>query len=59
MVKKFKTINVSEKTKAMVKLCEEEYRTHHPELDAIPLSEDKIMFEVMKFYLPKHKRVTL
>lgn len=33
--------------------CETIYRKHHPELNNIPLSKNKILYEVFKFYLLK------
>jgi len=53
MVKRFESIAVWKQIKDLIVLCETEYRKNHPELDGIPLSKSKILFEVMIFYLPK------
>lgn len=31
--------------------CVTEYRRHHPELDKIPISRNKIIYEIAKYYL--------
>lgn len=33
--------------------CIEEYRKHHPEMDQVPITQNKIIYEVCSFYI-KH-----
>lgn len=37
----------------IVQQCEADYRSHHPELDKVPLSKNKIIYEMGKYYLEK------
>ena len=54
MSKNYTNIAVKPETKdKLISECMEEYRKHHPELDHIPISHDKILHEVCKYYLEK------
>jgi hypothetical protein len=44
-------IRIDEEVDEKVKLCKKLYREHHPEFDKIPLSKNKIINEMAKFYL--------
>lgn len=47
----YKNIILKKKTFYLYKYIEEEYREHHPELENIPLSKDKLTYEMAKFFL--------
>lgn len=52
MKKKYKIVNVEYGVHELIDLAQEEYRSHHPELDCMYLSKSKILYEVLKYYLP-------
>jgi hypothetical protein len=46
-----KTIVISFETYSLIRNnLEKEYRRHHKELDRIPLSIEKLMYEAIRFY---------
>jgi len=44
-------IRVTEQTKELIEQCESMYRKHHPEFDGVPLSRNKILLEMGRYYL--------
>jgi len=46
-----KLIRISKKTDSQFKDCIIEFLRHHPEMENIPISYEKIAYEVTKFYL--------
>jgi hypothetical protein len=52
----YKTIAIKQKTYDYVEDCEFVYRKAHPEFERIPISKEKILFEICKFYLDKTER---
>ena len=55
MSKQYYQIRVDEDTFHLITICEKLYREHHPELDKIPVSKNKMVFEISVFYLDKTK----
>lgn len=52
MVNNYVKLNIRKDTKELLlKSCVEEYRKYHPEIDKIPITQDKILYEVCRFYL--------
>jgi hypothetical protein len=47
----FHTIQVKKRTFIMLPLAKQEFLRHHPEWDYEMVSNDKIIFESLKFYL--------
>lgn len=47
----YKTAKIRNNTQELLNKCEEEYLRHHPEMKNIPLSKDKIIYEIANFYL--------
>ena len=47
----YKNIIIKKKTHDLFKHIEEEYRLHHPEMEHIRLSKDKLIYEMQKIYL--------
>ena len=50
---KRKPVILNENVFDMIPQCKEEYLKHHPEMKEVPISNNKILFEVMKHYLKK------
>lgn len=46
-----KQARIDKNTAELLNLCEKLYREHHPELDKIYISKNKIIFEICDFYL--------
>jgi len=46
-----KQIFISNDTDEMLKDCVQDYLQHHPEMEQIPISYNKIVYEIAKFYL--------
>lgn len=40
----------------LIKVCEEIYLLHHPEMSKIKLTKSKILFEVMRYYILTEKK---
>ena len=59
MSNKYRSISVEKQLFPLLKDCEFIYRQHHPELEKIPLSKSKIIYEVIKFYLRKTEKEVL
>jgi len=55
MTNKYISISINKQLNVYINKCEELYREHHPELDGVPLSRSKIIYEVLKFYLKNKK----
>ena len=51
MGKEYVKISVRPETKSMLSECKKLYLKHHPELDHVYISEDKMMYEIFRFYL--------
>jgi len=52
MVHNYVKLSCSQETKNLIlDLCIKLYRQHHPELDHIPISQDKILYEIAIYYL--------
>ena len=51
MVVKYNTINAKDEILDYLDNCEIVYLEHHPEMLNIPISKNKILFEICKFYL--------
>ena len=47
----FHSIQLKRRTFEMLPEAKEEFMRHHPEFDMSMLSNDKIIFETVKFYL--------
>lgn len=47
----YKTAKLKTPTQELIEQCKEEYLKHHPEMKQIPLSKDKIIFEIASHYL--------
>ena len=45
------TIAVTKEMKDRLELCKEDFLRHHPEFRSIPISYNKILYEVTRFYL--------
>ena len=50
MSQRYYNIAVRKDTFSNISVVEKIYRRYHPELDGIPLSKDKLLKEVIKFY---------
>lgn len=48
-----KLIRIDSKTYDMVEDCINDFIRHHPEFKEVPISKNKIIYEIAKFYL-KH-----
>ena len=46
-----KLIRVEKDTDGQIKECIKEFLRHHPELNKIPISYNKIIYEISKYYL--------
>jgi len=55
----YKTIAIKQKSYDLLDDCEFIYRKYHPELVLIPISKNKIIYEVCKFYLIKTEKKVL
>lgn len=55
----YKSVAIREKSYSLLDDCEYIYKKFHPELKLIPLSKDKIIYEVCKFYLVKTEKEVL
>ena len=44
-------VAVRKETAEMLEDCKENYLEHHPEMQHVKITKDKILFEVTKFYL--------
>lgn len=52
VTKKYKKLSVTEDVNRMVnKDCRAEFLKHHPELSQMRISENKIVYEIAKYYL--------
>lgn len=49
-------VKISPKTKALLIDCRAIYRNEHPELDEMYLSNNKILYEVCRFYVETYNR---
>lgn len=47
----YKQIRIKDNTNDILNKCVQEFLRHHPELKEIPISRNKIIYEVCKFYL--------
>ena len=48
----YRHLNVRNSTfKMIIDECIEEFRKHHPELEHMEITQDKIIYEIGKFYL--------
>jgi len=47
----YRKLSVKNKTYELVLECVIEYRKHHKEFDQIPISQNKIIYEMALFYL--------
>jgi len=47
----YEKLNIRPDTKKLVENCVLLYLKHHPEMQHIKISQDKIIFEMAKFYL--------
>jgi hypothetical protein len=52
MSKNYYHICVKYETYKLFKECLIEYIKHHPELEHIHISDDKMIYEIVKYYLP-------
>ena len=51
MAKQYHTTSLETDVVSLIPLCERLYRDNHKEFDTIPLSKNKILYEVILFYL--------
>lgn len=47
----YKQVKITSETDDLIKDCIDEYLRHHPEMKNIPISRNKILYEMAKFYL--------
>lgn len=47
----YKQFKIKESTEKLVDECVQSFRNHHPELDHIHVSRDKIVYEIANFYM--------
>lgn len=47
----YKTIAIKPDISILLEKCKEEFLDHHPELQNMPISYNKIIYEIAKFYL--------
>ena len=47
----YKTIAIKNNVSELLEEAKEEYLKHHPEFKEIPISNNKILFEVLEYYL--------
>jgi hypothetical protein len=52
----YKTIAIRPKNYALIDDCELIYRKAHKEFECIPISKDKIIYEICKFYLNRTEK---
>lgn len=55
-----KNIILTKKTWERYDIIEQIFRSHHPELNGIPLSKEKLTYEMQKYYIktePKFKHL--
>lgn len=55
MTKHYQTVSLETEVVALIPDCEKLYRDNHKELDKIPLTKSKVIYEAMVFYL-KHTK---
>jgi hypothetical protein len=46
-----KNIRITKETDDLLEKCRLEYLKHHPEMRHVPLSYDKILYEIAFFYM--------
>jgi spore coat protein CotF len=51
MDKTYVVIAVKVKQRETLKECKKEYVKHHPEMGNVKITDDKIIYEIMKYYL--------
>ena len=47
----YKQVKIRKNTDEMLDLCVVEFLRHHKELKNMPISRDKIIYEISRFYL--------
>lgn len=47
----FLTIKINEEVNKLIEDAKKEYLKHHPEMELIPLSKSKILYEALKYYI--------
>ena len=47
----YKKVNVDIQTDDLIKDCINDYKRHNPQFEKIPISRNKIIYEVCKYYL--------
>lgn len=47
----YKKVNVDKETDDLIKECIDDYKKHNPQFEKIPISRNKIIYEVCKYYL--------
>ena len=52
----FHTVQLKKRTFEMLPLAKQEFLRHHPEWDEEMISNDKILFEAIKYYIATGKR---
>lgn len=55
MAKHYQSLSIDCDIRPLLSDCEKVYREYHPELDLIPLSKSKLLYEIIVFYLKKTK----
>lgn len=50
-MKKYKTFTYQEKLEKGLELVEKDYLDEHPEMQGVFISKNKLLFEMIKFYL--------
>lgn len=51
----YRNVILKSKTFNYLNECKEEYLFHHPEMEHIPISNDKIIYEMEKLWLKTNK----
>lgn len=49
--KTYVKLSIRHNTSELLKNCIKLYRQHHPELNHMPISQDKIIYEICKYYI--------
>lgn len=51
----FKTINIKNEDFELINICKDIFLKYHPELKRLKLSNSKILFECMRYYIGTEK----
>jgi hypothetical protein len=47
----YKVVHIKKETAELINQCKQEFLSHHPEMKQMPISYNKIIYEMAVFYL--------